>query len=173
MRFLDKVVPYEELATWRANLSPDRAPLVATNGCFDVLHAGHVFLLNEAHALGKTLLVGVTGDAGVRALKGENRPIVSEQERISMLCRLNAVAHVCLFPEVDAIGFLEKCRPDIYVKGGDYTIETINQAERRTLEAAGSMIRILPRMGDISTTAILRGDGRAERIFPVETLKLK
>ena len=154
MRFLDKLIGYEELTPWRAGLNADRMPLVATNGCFDILHPGHLFLLDKARALGQTLIVGVTGDAAVRVLKGPGRPALPERDRMLMLCSLESVSHVCLFPEVDAVGFLQKCRPDIYVKGGDYTLETINQAERAALEAAGARIDILPRFGNQSSSSI-------------------
>lgn len=156
MRFLDKMVRYEELTTWRAALGGERTPVVATNGCFDILHPGHLFLLERARTLGQTLIVGVTSDAGVRALKGPARPALPEKDRVLMLCSLECVTHVCLFPEVNAIGFLQKCRPDVYVKGGDYTLETINQEERRMLEAAGARIEILPKFGDQSSSKILR-----------------
>ena len=154
MRFLDKLVHYEELTRWRASLDADRLPLVATNGCFDILHPGHLFLLDKARAMGKTLIVGVTGDAAIRSLKGPGRPALPERDRMVMLCSLESVSHVCLFPEVDAVAFLQRCRPDIYVKGGDYTLETINQDERRALEAIGTRIEILPRFGNQSSSSI-------------------
>src|SRR3954468_20547795 len=115
MRVLKKIIPYEKLPTWRATLSAISTPLVVTNGCFDILHPGHLFLLEKAAALGKTLLVGVTGDAAIHQLKGPGRPTLPERDRLLMLCALEFVSHVCLFPELDAVAFLEKSRPDIYV----------------------------------------------------------
>jgi rfaE bifunctional protein nucleotidyltransferase chain/domain len=166
MRFLDKLVPYEQLAKWRAELAQERMPVVATNGCFDILHPGHVFLLERARTLGRTLIVGVTGDAGVRALKGPTRPALPENDRVLMLCSVECVTHVCLFPEVGAVGFLQKCRPDVYVKGGDYTLETINQEERGMLEAAGVRIEILPKFGDQSSSKILQRIEENRRVHP-------
>lgn len=151
-----KTIPYEELAEWRAGLGLGSRPLVVTNGCFDLIHPGHLFLLEKARALGNELLVGMTGDEAVAMLKGQGRPAMPERDRVLILSGLEAVTHVCLFPEIDAIGFLEKARPDVYVKGGDYTIETINQKERRLLEAFGCKIEILPRFESQSSTAIMQ-----------------
>lgn len=156
MRVLEKIIPYEELANWRASLPAQAKPLVVTNGCFDILHPGHLFLLEKARAMGKMLLVGLTGDAAIQKLKGAGRPTVPERDRVLMLCGFEFVSRVCLFPDLDAVAFLEKSRPDIYVKGGDYTIETINQDERRFLEFSGVTIEIVPKFENQSTSAILR-----------------
>jgi len=156
MRAFEKIIPFEQLAAWRANLSESGRKVVFTNGCFDILHPGHVFLLERGRALGKTLLVGLTSDAAIRLLKGPGRPALPERDRLLMLCSLEAVSNVCLFPEVDACAFLGKARPDIYIKGGDYTLDTLNQNERRLLERAGTRIEILPRFENRSTTEILR-----------------
>jgi rfaE bifunctional protein nucleotidyltransferase chain/domain len=156
MRALDKVIPYEQLENWRTALPATSKPLVVTNGCFDILHPGHVFLLEKARAMGKTLLVGLTGDAAIRKLKGPGRPALPEGDRLLILCGFETVSHVCLFPEYDAVAFLEKARPDIYVKGGDYTIETINQDERQLLHSQGVPIEIVPKFEDRSTSTILR-----------------
>jgi D-glycero-beta-D-manno-heptose 1-phosphate adenylyltransferase len=151
-----KIVAYSELTTWRNALGSEHFPLVATNGCFDLLHPGHLLMLERARDLGRTLLVGVTGDAAVRILKGANRPAAPEQDRLLMLAGFEAVSFVCLFPDLNAVGFLEKARPDIYVKGGEYSLETINQEERRTLEALGTSIKFLPMLKERSTSALMR-----------------
>jgi rfaE bifunctional protein nucleotidyltransferase chain/domain len=156
MRSLRKLIEYEQLAAWRDGLSNEDRPLVATNGCFDMLHPGHLFLLEEARQFGKTLVVGVTGDAAIRALKGPARPVMPERDRVLMLCNLEAVSRVCVFPEVNAVAFLKRCRPDIYIKGGDYTFETLNQEERRLLEQNGVRIEIVPRFENQSSSEILR-----------------
>jgi rfaE bifunctional protein nucleotidyltransferase chain/domain len=148
-----KVIAYEQLADWRMTLLAAQRPLVVTNGCFDLIHPGHLFLLERACTLGATLLVGVTGDEAVRLLKGEGRPAMPQRDRVLILAGLEPVSHVCLFPEIDAMAFLEKARPDIYVKGGDYTIDSINQAERALLERIGATIKILPRFEALSTTS--------------------
>jgi D-glycero-beta-D-manno-heptose 1-phosphate adenylyltransferase len=156
MQALRKVIPYEGLAEWRADLETLSRPLIVTNGCFDLLHAGHVFFLENARALGKTLLVGVNSDWAIQTLKGPGRPVMPERDRLMMLSSVEAVSKVCLFPEVDAMAFLATARPDIYVKGGDYTVDTINQRERRLLEEQGTRIEILPRFELQSSSAILR-----------------
>ena len=164
-----KIIPYGELPLWRSFFRAENGPLVITNGCFDLLHPGHLHLLENARALGGTLLVGVTGDEAVRELKGENRPVVPEADRVLMLAGLEAVSFACLFPEVDAVAFLEKSQPDIYVKGGDYTIETINQRERQLLERLGVKIEILPLLHDRSSSSLLRrilANRRSARVAP-------
>lgn len=151
-----KIVRYEELALWREQLDATRRPLVVTNGCFDLLHAGHVRTLAKARELGAMLLVGVTGDAGVRALKGAGRPVFGEGERAEVIAALQAVDAVCIFPGPDAVEFLGRARPDLYVKGGDYALETINQDERSLLEAIRCQIRFLPKFAGLSSTEFLR-----------------
>jgi D-beta-D-heptose 7-phosphate kinase/D-beta-D-heptose 1-phosphate adenosyltransferase len=130
--------------------------LVVTNGCFDVLHLGHVTCLQQARDQGDALLVGVTSDVGVRALKGPARPLNNQQDRAAVLAALESVDAVCLFSEPDARAFLQAARPDIYVKGGDYTLDTINQDERRLLEQLGVRIVILAAVPGKSTSALVQ-----------------
>lgn len=155
MDFRRKIVPFEGLAKWRECFATGGAPLVVTNGCFDLLHLGHVTYLQEAARLGGALLVGVNGDLAVKALKGEGRPLNSEGERASVLAALEAVAHVCVFPGVRATEFLSAARPDIYVKGGDYTLETINQEERQAVERQGGKITFIPFVKGKSTSNLV------------------
>lgn len=150
-----KIVAFEALAEWRERLPAERAPLAVTNGCFDVLHAGHVHTLAHARELGAHLLVGITGDAGVRALKGNGRPIFSQSERAELIAALEVVDAVCIFPQRDAVEFLRRARPDVYVKGGGYDLESINQAERRLLEAVGARIEFAPQWKTRSTSGII------------------
>ena len=100
-------------------------------------------------------MIGVSGDNGVQQLKGANRPINSESDRAAVLAALESVTAVCIFSEKTATRFLSIATPDIYVKGGDYTLEKLNQEERRTVEQAGGKIRILPFVPGKSTTAML------------------
>jgi len=130
--------------------------LVVTNGCFDLLHLGHVTYLENARNQGDALLVGVNGDAAVRELKGADRPINEEAERAAVLASLESVDAVCVFAERTATRFLAAAKPDIYVKGGDYTLETLNVEERRTVEQAGGRIVIIPFVPGKSTTALLQ-----------------
>jgi D-glycero-beta-D-manno-heptose 1-phosphate adenylyltransferase len=126
-----------------------------TNGCFDLLHAGHVAYLETARSFGDALLVGVNADASVRALKGPSRPLNNEQDRALVLAALAAVDRVCIFQEVRATDFLKFVSPDVYVKGGDYTLDTLDQEERRVVESGGGKIVIVPFVPGKSTTAII------------------
>ncbi len=133
---------------------------MVTNGCFDLLHLGHVTYLESARNLGDALLVGVNGDEAVRKLKGADRPIHNEQDRAAVLAALESVSGVCIFAEETATRFLAHAQPDIYVKGGDYTLEALNQDERKTVERAGGRIVIIPFVLGKSTTATLEKIGR-------------
>ncbi|MGC3959429.1 MAG: adenylyltransferase/cytidyltransferase family protein [Verrucomicrobiota bacterium] len=130
--------------------------LVVTNGCFDLLHVGHVTYLEAARNQGDELLVGVNSDAAVRELKGPTRPVNGEADRLAVLAALQSVSGVCLFTEKRATHFLEQAQPDVYVKGGDYTLETLDPDERRAVERAGGKIIIIPSVSDKSTTATLQ-----------------
>ena len=130
--------------------------LVVTNGCFDLLHIGHVTYLETARQQGEALLVGVNGDAAVRELKGPDRPVTPEDDRAAVLAALESVDGVCIFAESTATRFLAAAQPDIYVKGGDYTLATLNADERRTVERAGGRIVIIPVVPGKSTTATLK-----------------
>jgi rfaE bifunctional protein nucleotidyltransferase chain/domain len=155
MDFARKILTDATLSSWRESLRKAGKKLVATNGCFDILHLGHVTYLQHAKEQGDALLVGVTGDANVQKLKGPNRPVNDERDRASVLAALESVDGVFVFPELDARNFLQKSHPDTYVKGGDYTIDTINQDERRLLEQMAVKIVILPVVPGKSTTALL------------------
>jgi rfaE bifunctional protein nucleotidyltransferase chain/domain len=120
-----------------------------------VLHAGHVSYLEAARNLGDALVVGLTDDAAVRVLKGAGRPVNSAMDRATLLAALESVDAVFVFGGANAIPFLEVAEPDLYVKGGDYTVDTINQDERRFLDAARRKIVILPAVPGKSTTALL------------------
>jgi rfaE bifunctional protein nucleotidyltransferase chain/domain len=156
MDFAEKILDASSLGPWRENLRRTGRKLVVTNGCFDVLHLGHVTYLQQARDQGDALLVGVTNDAGVRALKGPARPLNSESDRAGVLAALESVDAVYVFPELDARALLQSVEPDIYVKGGDYTLDTINQDERRLLEKLGVKIVILGAVPGKSTSALVQ-----------------
>ena len=139
-----KIVDAEQLRAIADEMRNQGRKLVLTNGCFDLLHIGHVRYLQGARALGDALAVAINGDESVRALKGEGRPLSIETDRAEVIAALECVDHVIIFPEVRATQLLEKVRPAIYVKGGDYTAETLHPDERAALEHAGAEIRILP-----------------------------
>ena len=122
----DKVVPLEELAQRTNKLRAAGKKIVATNGCFDLLHVGHLRYLNAARALGDALIVGINGDQSVRELKGAGRPINSENDRAEIVAALSCVDLATIFPEMRAARFLELAAPDVYVKGGDYNQESLN-----------------------------------------------
>ncbi|HEX3628266.1 MAG TPA: adenylyltransferase/cytidyltransferase family protein [Verrucomicrobiae bacterium] len=155
MNFRDKIIPWDVLPQWRQTFRARGKQLVVTNGCFDILHPGHVTYLEAARNLGDALLVGLNGDEATRQLKGPNRPVNFQDDRAMVLAALESVSGVCIFFEKTATRFLEAAQPDVYVKGGDYTPDTLNQDERRAVEAAGGKIKIIPFVPGKSTTAIL------------------
>jgi rfaE bifunctional protein nucleotidyltransferase chain/domain len=155
MNFREKIIGWEELPAWREAAGARGTRLVVTNGCFDLLHLGHVTYLETARKLGDALLVGLNGDASVRELKGPDRPVNCAGDRAGVLAALESVDGVCVFEEKLAINFLRRARPVIYVKGGDYTLESLNQDERRVVEEAGGKIVILPVVPGRSTTKLL------------------
>jgi rfaE bifunctional protein nucleotidyltransferase chain/domain len=156
VNFRAKLIAYEELEGWRENQSDPGKKLVVTNGCFDLLHLGHVTYLEAARNAGNALLVGVNSDVAVKALKGEGRPLNSELDRALVLAALESVDFVTIFPDVRATQFLAKSRPDIYVKGGDYTLDTLDQTERGTVESSGGRIILIPMVAGKSTTSLLK-----------------
>ena len=149
------ILTIEELAERSAALARTGKRLVVTNGCFDLLHLGHVRYLEAARRLGDALAIGVNGDASVRSLKGEGRPLNNERDRAEVLAALRAVDYVAVFPEVRATRFLEQVRPAVYVKGGDYKPETLNPEEREVLAKIGAEIRIIPFEAGYSTTSLV------------------
>ena len=155
MNFRDKLIAIDKLPVWRAALRAAGKKLVVTNGCFDLLHVGHVSYLESARNLGDALLVGVNGDDSARQLKGAGRPVNPEADRAAVLAALASVEGVCIFPEKTAVNFLAAAQPDIYAKGGDYTPDSLNQDERRAVESAGGKIVIIPFVPGKSTTALL------------------
>lgn len=135
--------------------------IVFTNGCFDILHRGHITYLNQAKHLGDILIVGLNSDESVRRLKGPTRPINSVDDRAEVLAALSCIDHIASFSEDMPTRLIEAIRPDIYVKGGDYTRETLPEAP--LVEALGGEVHILPYLQDLSTSGII------ERIREVYT----
>lgn len=145
----------EELAEISKKLREDGRKLVITNGCFDLLHVGHVRYLKAARALGDALAVGLNGDDSVRELKGRGRPLNGEADRAEILASLDCVDYVAIFPETRATQLLQRVQPAIYVKGGDYTPETLHAEERAVLQNIGAEIRIVPFESGHSTSALI------------------
>lgn len=143
----------KELAR-RRDLSPRRPPkVVFTNGCFDILHVGHVRYLKDARALGDVLVVGLNSDASVKRLKGPQRPVTTEDERAEMLASLGAVDYVVQFEEDTPLSLIEKVAPDVLVKGGDWPPEKIVGSS--FVLARGGHVQSLPFHPGKSTTNIL------------------
>ncbi len=133
---------------------PREVRVVFTNGCFDLLHPGHVAYLEEARALGDALVVGLNTDASVRRLKGAGRPLVPEEARARVLAGLAAVDAVTLFDEDTPRELIGALLPDVLVKGGDYALDQV--AGKEEVEGAGGQVRILPFREGYSTTELVR-----------------
>lgn len=155
-----KVVSLDELAARSTQARTAGQKIVATNGCFDLLHVGHVRYLRAAREMGDLLVVGVNSDASTRALKGSSRPLNSEADRAEILAALASVDLVAIFSEVRATRFLTAAAPAIYVKGGDYRPETLDAEEREVLASIGAVIKIIPFEAGYSTSALI---GRMNR----------
>ena len=151
-----KILTLKQAARWTTAARRQGQRIVATNGCFDLLHFGHVSYLQRAKKLGDVLVIGLNSDLSVRQLKGAHRPLVPQKQRAAVLAALTCVDAVVIFPQVRAHRFLAAVRPDIYVKGGDYRPETLVGRERAVLTAVGSKIRILPFVKGFSTTRLIQ-----------------
>ena len=150
-----KIVSAEELGAISKSLRNAGKKLVATNGCFDLLHVGHVRYLKAARELGDALAVGINGDSSVSVLKGKGRPLNPERDRAEIVAALQSVDYVSIFPEERATRFLTAVQPAIYVKGGDYQTNTLNSEERAVLEKFGAQIQILAFEAGYSTSSLI------------------
>ena len=151
-----KILTLGEAAAYREQLRRDGRKVVATNGCFDLLHVGHLRYLTEARALGDFLWVGLNGDVSVRELKGPGRPLMPEPDRAELLAAWRMVDAVTIFPNVRATAFLRAVQPDVYAKGGDYTVASLNAEEARALRECGARIEIVPLVPGKSTTDLVK-----------------
>jgi D-glycero-beta-D-manno-heptose 1-phosphate adenylyltransferase len=150
--FLDKLCPRAELATGLQRLP---RPVVFTNGVFDILHRGHVTYLAQARAMGASLVVGLNSDVSARGLgKGPDRPLNNEVDRACVLAALESVSLVTLFDEATPVELLRLVRADLYVKGGDYDIESLE--ETRVVRDHGGQARVIAFVDGYSTTALVR-----------------
>jgi rfaE bifunctional protein nucleotidyltransferase chain/domain len=130
--------------------------IVFTNGCFDILHAGHVRYLAAAKEFGDILVLGLNGDASVRELKGEGRPLNSQEDRAEVMAALGAVDYVIIFDEKRVDNLLREIRPRIYAKGGDYTVQSLDPDEVAALKEIGAKIEILPLVPGKSTSKLIQ-----------------
>ncbi len=149
----DKVKSLEALAPILRAAQARGRKVVFTNGCFDLLHRGHVRYLAQARALGDLLVVGLNSDASVQALKGPSRPIVPADDRAEVLAALEAVDFVTVFEEPTPERLIAALQPDILVKGGDWTPDTI--VGRETVERRGGQVRALPYVDGASTSGLI------------------
>lgn len=146
-------VTRDNLSAFAAALRAHGQRIVFTNGCFDILHVGHVRYLGAARALGDCLVVGLNSDASVRRLKGPERPLNEEADRAEVLDALRAVDYVTIFDEPTAAELIEIIRPDVYVKGGDYTIATLPEAE--IVRGYGGRVEFVDLVPERSTTRVI------------------
>ena len=152
------LIPSERIEEYAAILRAAGLRVVFTNGCFDILHAGHVRYLAAARALGDVLILGLNSDASVRRLKGETRPVNSEADRAEVVGALKSVDAVVIFGEDTAEELIAKVRPAVYAKGGDYTRETLPEA--RIVERYGGEVAFIPLVEGKSTTSVIERAGR-------------
>ncbi len=150
---MGKVVSLEELLAVRKRIKNEGKRVVFTNGCFDILHRGHIDYLGKAKALGDVLVVGVNTDSSVRRIKGPDRPVIDESDRAYVLAALASVDYVCLFKEDTPYELIRALVPDILVKGADWAIEKV--VGKDIVEAAGGSVQTIEFLPDRSTTSIL------------------
>jgi len=150
-----KILTLDQLRAKSRRLRAEGKRVAATNGCFDILHVGHVRYLAAAQKLGDVLVVGLNGDDSVCQLKGEGRPVNCERDRAEVLAALESVDYVTIFPEKRATNFLRAAQPSVYAKGGDYTTDTLDPEERAVLDDSGTRIEIIPFEKGYSTSELL------------------
>ena len=149
----EKIKERKELLRIIKNLKAKGKRIVFTNGCFDLLHLGHVRYLEEAKALGDILVVGVNSDSSVRKLKGPKRPILPERERTEILSGLGCVDYITIFNEADPLKLIASLKPNLLVKGGDWTREQI--VGREVVERSGGELIIIPFVKGASTSNVI------------------
>jgi len=155
---MGKILSVERAALLRKKLREENRSVVFTNGCFDILHAGHVAYLFEARMLGDALFVGLNGDASTRRLKGEGRPVFPQDERAEILSAIEAVDCVVVFDEDTPLELIKALVPDVLVKGGDWKVEDI--VGKDVVERAGGRVESLGYLQGRSTSGILKKLGK-------------
>lgn len=156
---MNKIKNWEEALQWREKLREKGQKVVFTNGCFDILHLGHVKLLEEARLLGDALVVGLNSDSSIKKIKGQSRPVRCESERAEILAGLTAVDAVVIFEELDPLKLILHLRPDVLVKGGDWKIENIIGAD--VVKSWKGRVVTIPLLEGKSTTGIIENIKRA------------
>ena len=156
-----KIVPLAELLATVAARRADGEQVVLTNGCFDLLHLGHVRCLAAAAELGDVLVVGINSDASVRALKQASRPLMGELERAEIVAALECVDYVTVFEESTALELVRAVRPEVYVKGGDYAGKVLAEAD--LARQLGGRVKLVPEVPGRSSSGLLRAIRDAAR----------
>ncbi len=149
-----KIIDFSEIRNLVSIWKSEGKGIVFTNGCFDVLHYGHASYLSEAKDLGDKMIIGLNSDSSVRRLKGETRPVNGQLERATLLAALSFVDAVVIFEEDTPERLIKTIHPDVLVKGGDYTIETIVGAD--FVQSYGGIVKTIPLVENFSTTKILK-----------------
>ena len=157
----EKLLPLDTAVAERQRLRAVGTTMVMTNGCFDLLHVGHIAHLKASRDLGDQLWVFINSDESVRALKGPTRPIETETERAYCLAALSCVDRLVIFNNPRLVGEIKQLQPDLYTKAGDYTLDTLHPGERAAFEAAGTEIKFLPFLEGFSTTKMIEKIHRA------------
>lgn len=147
------LVAEKDIAKFCEVLRAGGKKVVFTNGCFDILHAGHVRYLTKARSFGDCLVLGLNTDASIKRIKGETRPVNKEADRAEVVDALKAVDYVVLFGEDTAAEIIAKVKPDIYVKGADYTLETLPEA--KIVQSYGGKVEFVEMVAGRSTTKII------------------
>lgn len=160
-----KLHSLEEAVAIRELMRKEGKVFVLTNGCFDLLHPGHLSYLKEARNRGDALWVALNGKKSVQMLKGPTRPVMSDEERAYMLAGLEVIDGIVIFDTLRLDKEILALRPDIYVKAGDYTMDTLNSQEREALEIVGAKIEFIPFLKGYSTTGLLEKIAKAASTF--------
>jgi rfaE bifunctional protein nucleotidyltransferase chain/domain len=151
-----KLIAVNAMQEVRQALRKRSQSLVMTNGCFDLLHTGHIYTLQNARRLGDRLLVALNSDASVRQLKGPLRPVQNELERAFALAALECVDHVLIFTDADLTREIAALAPDVYTKAGDYSLDRLHSGERAALERVGARIQFTPFLQGFSTSSLIQ-----------------
>jgi len=150
---MNKIYPREKLKEELGRLRKEGKKIIFTNGCFDILHVGHVWYLKEAKKIGDILIVAINSDSSVRAIKGDKRPLIPEDERADMVASLESVDYVTIFHEPTPLELIEYLQPHIIVKGGNWAEEEV--VGRESVEKWGGMVVIVPEIMGASTSGII------------------
>jgi len=152
-RLSGKIKTIDELRLMLPMLKQQGLKIVFTNGCFDLIHSGHVKLLEQARSAGDILVVAINSDRSVRALKGPERPVVPQEQRAQVLAALESVDYVVIFDELDPLRIITELVPQVLIKGGDWNLDTI--IGRDVVERAGGKVFAIPLMDGVSSSDIL------------------